>query len=174
MTIVDLLTERNADFAAHDFDAALRINPSRKLTVICCVDPRVDPCVVLGVKLGEAAVIRNVGGRVTPATVQTMAMLSKVGQANGAEPGPGRQLVVLHHTDCGMTDLAAFPDLLATYFGIGIDELDSKGVSDPYTSIRVDVELLRRSPTLSAAFQVWGMVYDVGTGLVETVIPADG
>lgn len=174
MTIVDLLIERNADFAAHRFDPALRINPSQKLTVICCVDPRVDPTVVLGVKLGEAAVIRNVGGRVTPAAVQTMAMLTKVGQANGAGLGPGRQLVVLHHTDCGMTDLVAFPELLAPYFGIGIDELDSKAVSDPYSSIKIDVEALRHTEALSSAFQVWGMVYDVDTGLVETVVTAAG
>jgi carbonic anhydrase len=172
MTIVDLLAQRNAEFAAHRFDPTLRINPSQKLMVICCVDPRVDPTVVLGVELGEAGVIRNVGGRVTPATLQTMGMLSKVGQANGGGPGLGWHLVVLHHTDCGMTDLAAFPELLAPYFGIGIDELDSKAVSDPYTSVKIDVDVLRHTEPLASAFQVSGLVYDVDTGLVEIVGPA--
>ncbi|MFE7358979.1 carbonic anhydrase [Streptomyces sp. NPDC057543] len=57
--------------------------PSGSLTVIGCVDPRVDPSDVLGLKLGEAAVIRNVGGRVTPAT---RAMLKTCGSASGGVP----------------------------------------------------------------------------------------
>jgi carbonic anhydrase len=60
--------------------------PSGSLQVIGCVDPRVDPANVLGLKLGEAAVIRNVGGRVTPATLRTLAMLAKVVQRR---PSPG-------------------------------------------------------------------------------------
>lgn len=80
--------------------------------VIGCVDPRVDPAHVLGLQHGEAAVIRNVGGRITPATLRTMVMLGKVGQANqDGRPAEDWNLVILHHTDCGMTDLAPFPTL---------------------------------------------------------------
>ena len=73
-----------------------------------------DPSYVLGLKLGEAAVIRNAGGRVTPATLRAMAMLAKVRQANSdGRPAGDSHVVVLHHTDRGMADLAAFPDVLA-------------------------------------------------------------
>jgi carbonic anhydrase len=110
VTLLDLLMDRNNDFVDQRFSPQLKINPSQKLMIIGCVDPRVDPTEVLGLELGEAAVIRNVGGRVTPATIKTIAMLGKVGQANGGgSPGVGWNLIVLHHTDCGMTDLASFP-----------------------------------------------------------------
>jgi carbonic anhydrase len=171
MTVLDDLTARNADFAAHRFDAGLRINPSRRLMLVGCVDPRVDPAAVLGVALGEAATIRNVGGRITPATLKTFAMLGRVGKANGGGPGEGWNLVVLHHTDCGMTDLAAFPDLLAEYFEISPDALSEKAVSDPYESVRVDVAVLRAAPMLSPDFLVSGLVYDVETGGLDIAVP---
>jgi carbonic anhydrase len=118
------LTKRNADFAASAFTADLRINPYGNMMVIGCVDPRVDPGTVLGLANGEAAVLRNVGGRITPATLRTMAMLTKVSQANQKSVPAGTwNLVILHHTDCGMTDLASYPDLLAEYFEIPADEL---------------------------------------------------
>jgi carbonic anhydrase len=170
MTTIDLLTERNAAFAAHRFSADLRINPSLKTMIIGCVDPRVDPAVMLGVELGEAAIIRNVGGRVTPVTLKTMAMLGRVGKANNGGSGPGWNFVVLHHTDCGMTDLAAFPDVLAEYFEISADQLESKAVLDPISSVQVDVALLRAASFLPAAVLVSGLVYDVDNGLVSTIV----
>ena len=114
--------------------------------------------------------LRNVGGRVTPATLRTLAMLTKVSQANqDSIPAGVWNLVILHHTDCGMTDLAAFPDLLAEYFEIPADELGAKSVSDPVGSVRADVEVILAKTRRPAAV-VSGLVYDVSTGLVETVV----
>src|SRR6195952_952030 len=124
MTTTHDLTTRNAAFAANGFRRELTINPSGNVMVIGCVDPRVDPGHVLGLALGEAAVIRNVGGRGTPDTLSTMSLLGKVGEANAdGRPAGDWNLVILHHTDCGMTDLAAFPDLLAGYFQISANQL---------------------------------------------------
>ena len=114
--------------------------------------------------------LRNVGGRITPATLRTMAMLTKVSQANqDGVPASVWNLVLLHHTDCGMTDLAAYPDLLAEYFEIPADQLAAKSVSDPIGSVRVDADVIlantRRPQSL-----VSGLVYDVSSGLVETVV----
>ncbi|MDT5154307.1 MAG: carbonic anhydrase [Mycobacterium sp.] len=69
-----------------------------------------------------------------------------------------------------MTDLAAFPDMLAKYFEIEVAELDAKSVSDPDTSVRVDVDVIRRS-IHAPAYLVSGLVYDVDTGVVEVVVP---
>jgi carbonic anhydrase len=170
MTSLDTLISRNEKFVADHFSAGLEINPAGKLMIIGCVDPRVDPTRLLGLEQGEAAVIRNVGGRVTPATLKTIAMLGKVGQANGGgAPGVGWNLVVLHHTDCGMTDLAAYPELIAEYFEISTDELDDKAVSNPHESVKVDTAVLHRASALPSSFVVSGLVYDVDTGKVETV-----
>jgi carbonic anhydrase len=171
LTTTQDLVGRNATFAANGFQAGLTINPGGNVMVIGCVDPRVDPGHVLGLANGEAAIIRNVGGRITPATLRTLAMLSKVGQANAESRRPGDwNLVLLHHTDCGMTDLAAFPDLLAEYFEIEVAELDAKSVSDPDASVRVDVDVIRRS-IHAPAYLVSGLVYDVDTGVVDVVVP---
>ena len=170
MTTARELTGRNAAFAADGFVDGLRINPSGNVMIVGCVDPRVDPAHVLGLRHGEAAVIRNVGGRITPATLRTMTMLGKVGQAHpdGRVAGDWN-LVVLHHTDCGMRDLAPFPDLLAEYFEIPSGELGAKQVSDPVGSVRVDVDVILGALT-GSDFLVSGLVYDVSTGLVETVV----
>jgi carbonic anhydrase len=171
MTDTDDLVRRNAEFADQQFTADLTINPGGNMMVVGCVDPRVDPARVLGVRHGEAAVIRNVGGRVTPATLRSMGMLGKVGQANAAGRRPGTwNLVILHHTDCGMTDLAAFPDLLAEYFEVPAAELGAKSVSDPRGSVRVDVDVVLDA-LHGDDFLVSGLVYDVSTGRVETVVP---
>ncbi len=168
VTVIDTdeLIRRNATFADGRSFAGLTIRPGGNLRVIGCVDSRVDPSDVLGLKLGEATVIRNVGGRVTPATLGTLAMLAKVSQANSDGRPPGdAHLVVLHHTGCGMRDLAVFPEVLAEYFEIPVSDLDTKAVTDPAASLRVDVDVLKRR--LPAGV----FVYDVATGLIKTVVP---
>ena len=112
MNTVESLTLRNAEFAEQRFAAGLKMMPSLKAIIIGCVDPRVDPAQILGIELGEVAVIRNIGGRYPPGTLQTMATLRMIAQAEGAAPGPGWNLIVLQHTDCGITRLADNADIL--------------------------------------------------------------
>ncbi|MEV4538476.1 carbonic anhydrase [Asanoa sp. NPDC049518] len=170
MIDTDELLRRNAAFAAGDAFEDVPLRSTGGLRVIGCVDPRVDPAHVLGLRNGDAVVMRNVGGRVTPGALRSCAMLAKVAQARAAgQPRGGGQLVVLHHTDCGITDLDAFPDLLADYFEIPAADLPTKAVLDPYASVRLDVDLLRRA--MPPGIPVSGLVYDVHTGLVEVVVP---
>jgi carbonic anhydrase len=110
--------------------------PALKTMVISCADARVDPAHVLGLATGEALVIRNIGGRCTPATLQTMATLRAIAQAEGAAPWPGLNLIVLQQTDCGITRLGGHPELLATRFGIEEADLPARAVSDPCAAVR--------------------------------------
>jgi carbonic anhydrase len=168
---IETLQERNKQFAAHQFTGELAMMPALKTMIIGCADPRVDPAHVLGLELGDAAVIRNIGGRITPATLQTMAMLRLVAAADPAgPPGPGWNLIVLHHTDCGINRLTGYPDLLAEHFGIDKPELESKHITDPWASVATDVAALKANPFLPAEFMVSGLVYEVETGLVEQVV----
>jgi carbonic anhydrase len=144
--------------------------PLLKTIVIGCVDPRVEPSDVLGVQLGEAAVIRNVGGRVTPALVQELAMLRKVTQAAGGDLGRGWELIVLHHTDCGITRLEGSPDLLVAFFDVDTERLGAKAINDPRAAVAVDAAVLKADPSLPGEIVVSGLVYDVATGLIETVV----
>ena len=167
---VTTLTARNADFAQHSFVPGASMMPGLNTMVIGCADPRVDPAHVLGLASGEALVIRNIGGRFTPAALQTMAALRAIAQAEGAAPGPGFNLIVLQHTDCGITRLGGQPELLATTFGIDEADLPAKAVSDPRAAVAADVAAIKDNPFLPADFIVSGLVYDVHTGLIDTVV----
>jgi carbonic anhydrase len=171
MDTIDRLTERNTHFAAHQFRAGLVMMPTLKTMIIGCADPRVDPAEVLGLELGEAVVIRNIGGRITPATLQTMLMLRLVAAADPAgPPGPGWNLIVLHHTDCGINRLTGYPELLADHLGVDKAALDSQHVTDPWASVATDVAALKANPFLPAELIVSGLVYDVETGLIEQIV----
>ena len=167
MTTFDTLIERNQDFASHHFPKDLPLMPTLRAMIIGCV----DPAHLLGLGLGEAVVVRNVGGRITPATLQTMEMLSKITQSEGGNPAGEFHLIVLQHTQCGIARLEGNPDLLASYFGIGQEGLLAKAVTDPHAAVAVDVAALKANAALPGSWLVSGLVYDVTTGVVEVVVP---
>jgi carbonic anhydrase len=170
MTTFDTLIARNQDFASHEFSKDLSMMPALRALIIGCLDPRVDPAHLLGLGPGEAIVIRNIGGRITPGTLQTMEMLGKIAQAEGANPREFH-IIVLQHTQCGIVHLEGNPDLLASYFGIGQEGLSAKEVDSPHAAVAVDVAALKANPALPGNWLVSGLLYDVATGLVEVVVP---
>ena len=80
-------------------------------------------------------------------------------------------MIVLQHTDCGITRLAGDPAMLTHYFQTQEGELKKKAVTDPRAAVAVDVALLRAIPALPGEWLVSGLVNDVATGLVEVVVP---
>jgi len=179
MSTIDILLQRNHDFAAHRFVAGLPMRPSLHTLIISCADPRVDPVHILGLEPGEAVVLRNVGGRVTPGTLQLLSMLLQVPTGSGAPDGAPAgnnasapfQLIVLQHTDCGITRLARNTELMADYFDITSAELPAKAIEDPRVAVASDVAMLRAIPAIPSAILVSGLVYDTETGLIEVVVP---
>jgi carbonic anhydrase len=168
MTPVTQLLERNARLAeAH---AELPFLPRLGMCIVTCPDPRVDPAAVFGLEPGDAAVVRAAAGRISPIVLQQLAFIQAAGAATG-QPGTGAELVLMTHTDCGITRLqgAEHRDGLAAFLGCDVDELGDKSVGDPYGAVRVDIQALARSPLIPASLSVTGMVYDVRTGLAELV-----
>ncbi len=114
MSALDSMIERNKDFAGRQSAARTlmpslpRALPNVKAIIIGCADMRVDPADVLGIKPGEAVVLRNIGGRITPGLVEQLALLGRIGEVAREIPGGGGEfhIVVLQHTDCGITRLA--------------------------------------------------------------------
>ncbi len=179
MSNLDSMLVRNKDFAAQQSAAGTLMpslplaTPNLKAIIIGCADMRVDPAHVLGIKPGEALVLRNIGGRFNPSLLEQLALLGRIGQVAGKIPGGGGEfhLIVLHHTDCGITRLVGDPALLAHFFQIKEEDLKAKSVSDPLKSVAVDVAALKAIPALPGAWLISGLVYDVATGLVEIVVP---
>jgi carbonic anhydrase len=178
MRFVDTLMERNKTFAAQQSADSLMPSlphalPNVKAVIIGCADMRVDPADMLGIAPGEVVAMRNIGGRVTPGLLEQMGMLGRIGEVAGAIPGGGAEfnVIVLHHTDCGITRLPGEPSMLAHYFEVNEQTLSEKAVMDPRTAVAVDVDAIRATHALPAPWLLSGLVYDVATGVVEIVVP---
>ena len=170
MDAVHTLTQRNAEFATRSFALGLPMMPSLKTFIIGCVDPRVDPAQILGIKLGEVAVIRNIGGRITSSVLAELALLRKLTQGAGGDFDRGFNIILLQHTDCGILRLQGQSEQLADFFGIDTESLEAKKVGDPRAAVEIDVAALKADPRMPAGLRATGLVYDVATGEVDTVI----
>jgi carbonic anhydrase len=146
--------------------------------LLTCLDHRIDPAAVFGLDPGDAPVIRNAGGRVTPAVVQDIAFLAFLADQlrGGGEPATGElfEVAVVHHTQCGTGFLAdpGFRARAAEATGIPDADLAATAVADPAVTVRADVERLLESAQLPAGVSVSGHVHDLGTGRVSTVSDA--
>ncbi|HEY6485953.1 MAG TPA: carbonic anhydrase [Candidatus Cybelea sp.] len=179
MTTFDDLLQRNKNFAARQSATGTLMPslpsalPNAKALIIGCADMRVDPAYVLGIRPGEAVVMRNIGGRVTPGLIEELALLGMIAQAAAEVPGGGGEfhVIVLQHTDCGITRLPSYPGMLAGYFRIAQEQLGTKAVMDPRAALAIDLATLREASVLPSEWLVSGLVVDVATGLVDVVIP---
>ena len=159
---------RNRAFAASGGQEGATVFPALRVLVITCLDPRVDPAHVLGLDLGDAMVVRNVGGRVTPEVIENVAFVGQLAE-NVVPEGPLFEVAVIHHTQCGAGALAG-DDFRRRYaLRIGADEsaLREYAVLDPAATVASDVDRLRSAEAISHRVTVSGYVYDVVTGLVD-------
>ena len=178
MNTLDKMLQRNKDFATQQSAAGTlmpslpRAMPNLKAVIVGCADMRVDPVHVLGIKPGDAVVMRNIGGRITPGLLEQLGLLGRIGEVAGQIPGGGGEfhIIVLQHTDCGITRLVGDP-MLTRYFQVQEEDLKVKAVTDPRAAIAVDIASLRAIPALPGEWLVSGLLYDVATGLVEIVVP---
>jgi carbonic anhydrase len=170
---IDSALERNRAFAAAGGHQGAVVFPNLSLFVITCLDPRTDPAHFLGLGLSDAMVVRNVGGRVTPEVINDVAFIGQLAE-NLLPDGLLFEVAVIHHTQCGTGALAddTFRRRYARRIGADEAALREHTVLDPAATVARDVERLRSAPAISPRVTVSGHVYDVVTGLVETVLPA--
>jgi carbonic anhydrase len=176
MTRMTPLLERNEQFARTYTPAALGL-PAAQVLIVTCLDHRVDPAIVLGLQLGDAPVIRNAGGRVTPAVIDGIAYLAFLAEQLSGGQGAADTLfevAVVHHTQCGTGFLAdpSFRHRAAEATGLPEAALEASAVADPHTTVKADVERLLTSPLLAPKVSVSGHVYDIATGRVTTTLDA--
>lgn len=169
MSNTAILLNRNQAFAS-DFSAAdLPIMPKLRTVILTCVDARVDPAHVLGLELGDAVVIRNNGGRVTPAVLEEIAAIAfMASMMDGGKPVPF-ELVIMQHTQCGAERFADPNIQMAIKEKTGVD-VSSVAITDHELSLQEDVECLRNASNVPGYIIVSGFIYDVGHGHVREVI----
>jgi carbonic anhydrase len=170
------LLEHNEQFARTFVPTTLGV-PTAPVLVVTCLDHRVDPAIILGLRLGDAPVIRNTGGRVTQAVIDDLAYLAFLAEHLFSGQGATDTLfevAVIHHTQCGTGFLAdpSFRKRAAEATSLSEAVLEASAVADPHATVKADVERLLASPSLSPKVSVSGHVYDLATGRVTTTIDA--
>jgi len=162
METIDELVANNRAFAEPLADRHLDVEPSRHLAIVTCMDSRLDVFAALGLGHGEAHVLRNAGGAVTDDTIRSLAISQRrLGT---------REVMLIHHTDCGMeklTDSGFRAELeqaagTAPDFAIeSFDEVDE--------AVRRSILRVRNSPFVPHREAVRGFVYDVDTHRLREV-----
>jgi len=151
---IDDLLSNNRAFAASLPEKHLDVEPSRRLAIVTCMDSRLDVFAALGLRDGEAHVLRNAGGVITDDVIRSLAVSQRrLGT---------REVMLIHHTDCGMQKV--------TDDGFRGELQEETGVApafaiESFTDVEADVGQsilrVRNSPFLLHRDEVRGFVYDV-------------
>ena len=154
---------RNAEAYADDFDKGdLPLPPARKIAVLACMDARLNPYGILGLKEGDAHVIRNAGGVVTDDEIRSLAISQRL---LGTE-----EIILIHHTDCGMLTFTDDDFKRAIQDEIGIKpEWAAEAFGDLDEDVRQSLARIKASPFIPRKDSVRGFVYEVETGRLREV-----
>ena len=158
------LVASNAAFG-RDFDGAgLQAAPARRLAVIACMDARLDTLRILGLRPGEAHVIRNAGGVITDDVIRSLCLSQRLLGT--------REVVLVHHTDCGLQHLDEdrFVARLEAETGVR-PPWPLEAFADPHDDVVESIRRLRATPFLSHKDHIAGFVYDVADGKLHEVQP---
>ncbi|MBJ8349797.1 beta-class carbonic anhydrase [Streptococcus zalophi] len=138
--------------------AHLPLPPKTKVAIITCMDSRLHVAQALGLALGDAHILRNAGGRVTPDMIRSLTISQ---QLLGT-----REIVVLHHTDCGAQTFTndSFKQQLKKDLAVDVSNYDFLPFKDLEESVREDVAILKESPLIPDDVMISGAIYDVDTG----------
>jgi carbonic anhydrase len=162
MSETDRLLENARDYAEGFEKGDLQVPPSKRVAVLACMDARLIPSRVLGLNEGEAHVIRNAGGVVTDDAIRSLAISQNL---LGTE-----EIVLLHHTDCGM--LTFTDEDLASKLEDETGqrpEWSAQAFSDLEQDVRDSITRLRESPFIPNKDSIRGFVYDVKSGELREV-----
>lgn len=172
MKDLEILQERNQQYI-NGFDGSdLPIRPRFFTAIICCIDARVDPTHFLGLQPGEALVIRNAGGRITPEVIKELAILWAIAKRMTDGKGPNLSVAIVQHGDCGMERMA-LPEVRQGFHqatGLSLEELEKMAIHDHDRDMEADIELLRQSSLIPDELVVSGHFYDVKTGEMKQMI----
>ncbi|MGV3060598.1 beta-class carbonic anhydrase [Streptococcus hyovaginalis] len=163
MSYFDNFMLANQAYVALHGTAHLPIKPKTKVAIVTCMDSRLHVAQALGLALGDAHILRNAGGRVTDDMIRSLVISQ---QQLGT-----REIVVLHHTDCGAQTFTnpAFHEQLHRNLGVDVSDMDFLPFINIENSVREDMQKLKDSPLIPEDVVISGAIYDVDTGRMTEV-----
>ena len=161
MSVTDELLANNAEYAAA-FSGPLPLPPAKHVAVVACTDARLDVYRILGLKEGEAHVIRNAGGVITDDEIRSLAISQRL---LGTQ-----EIILIHHTDCGMLTFTddEFKKSIQDETGIK-PAWAAEAFPDLDEDVRQSIARIKASPFIPNKDSVRGFVFDVGTGKLNEV-----
>jgi carbonic anhydrase len=164
--VIDALVANNQAFAAALSEQHLDVRPTLRLAIVTCMDSRLDVFAALGLRNGEAHVLRNAGGVITDDVIRSLAVSQRrLGT---------REIMLIHHTDCGMQALTddGFRAELQQATGIA-PAFAIESFTDVDADVRQSILRIRRSVFVPHRDVVRGFVYDVDTHLLREISADD-
>lgn len=162
MSTTDEFVQHNARYAEGFDQGDLPIPPARKVAVVACMDARLDVYRLLGLEIGDAHVIRNAGGVVTDDVIRSLAISQRL---LGTE-----EIVLIHHTDCGMLTFSDDDVKGQIEENTGIrPPFALEAFEDPAEDVRQSTRRLEASPFIPNKQAIRGFVFDVKTGHLDEI-----
>jgi carbonic anhydrase len=161
VSVTDELLANNAAYA-ESFSGPLPLPPAKHLAVVACMDARLDVYRILGLNEGEAHVIRNAGGVITDNEIRSLAISQRLLGT--------REIILIHHTDCGM--------LTFTDDGFKKSIQDDTGIKPAWSAeafpdldedVQQSIARIKASPFIPHKDSIRGFVFDVATGKLNEV-----
>jgi carbonic anhydrase len=162
MSNTDDLVANNETYAASFDKGDLPLPPGKKIAVVACMDARLDLHALLGLQVGDAHIIRNAGGAVTDDAIRSLAISQRL---LGTE-----EIVLVHHTDCGMLTFTDDDFKAAIEKETGVRPAwAAEAFPDLDADVRQSIARIKASPFVPNKDSVRGFVYDVHTGAIREV-----
>jgi carbonic anhydrase len=161
VSATDEYLEHNARYA-QSFTGPLPLPPSRQVAVVACMDARLNVYAILGIGDGEAHIIRNAGGVVTEDEIRSLAISQRLLGT--------REIILIHHTDCGMQTFTDDGFRRAIQDEVGIKPpWAAEAFADVEEDVRQSIARITASPFIPVKDSVRGFVFDVVTGKLAEV-----
>jgi carbonic anhydrase len=136
---------------------------SKGIAIVTCMDSRINPLSVIGMRSGDAKILRNAGARVTDDVLRTLVLATYLLGVN--------RILVMPHTNCRMaiSEESEIHELIEKQYGVDTRSLEFKTVRDQNSALMSDVNRIRSYPLIRKGVEVGGAIYDVATGKITPV-----
>jgi carbonic anhydrase len=155
--------EANDAFAAEFTDGNLAPLAARGLAVVTCMDSRIDPFATLGIRAGDAKILRNAGARVTEDVLRTLVLAHYL---LGVD-----RVLVMPHTNCRIAAVSEseIHEYIRDEYGVDTRSLEFRTTNDQRASLVQDVGRIESYPLLPEDLAVCGAILDITTGRLDAV-----